>query len=390
MKHLSKFLPVFLVILFATVLMSEKSNAQQVCDCNGDVPRLTILNHPNALGPNNQGQYTYQYPPRTVYRRVTCGANPFIPVDPCDPYSLEFYCAIFESEDDCVIFDSISINWDTTICHDLRYEFVYPNGYVAGTPADSIVLKVTMGAHQADTCDFQKTYWCRNEPNHWIDIDCWVNCVDQRIGIYAHDACPFPNIAICRIEWDNPLPVELESFTSSVSGNNVTLSWITSSETNNAGFKVERESEGVWKEVGFVAGNGTVTGSSSYSYTDKNLHSGAYMYRLKQTDYNGNYEYYTLQGVVSVGAPEKYLLAQNYPNPFNPSTTILYGIPEAGFVSLKVYDMNGKEMMKLVEMNLDAGFYTAKLNASNLPSGMYFYKLESGKFVTTKKMILMK
>ena len=85
-----------------------------------------------------------------------------------------------------------------------------------------------------------------------------------------------------------------------------------------------------------------------------------------------------------------YYLAQNYPNPFNPSTTIKYVLPEKNFVSLKVYDILGREVKILVNEIKEAGTYSIEFNASKLPSGIYFYTLISGNFITTKKLILLK
>ena len=86
----------------------------------------------------------------------------------------------------------------------------------------------------------------------------------------------------------------------------------------------------------------------------------------------------------------KYVLAQNYPNPFNPSTTISYALPNVGNVTLKVYDVVGREVATILNESLKAGTYEAKFNASKLSSGIYFYQLHTGNLVETKKMILMK
>jgi len=88
--------------------------------------------------------------------------------------------------------------------------------------------------------------------------------------------------------------------------------------------------------------------------------------------------------------PQDFNLFQNYPNPFNPSTTIEYSIPEASFVKLKVYDILGGEVASLVKENKPAGKHSVKFDASNLPSGIYFYRIVSGNFSATKKLILIK
>ena len=188
-----------------------------------------------------------------------------------------------------------------------------------------------------------------------------------------------------------PLPVELSSFTSSLNNNSVILNWNTDQEENNSGFDIERSSFGnVWSKIGFVQGSGTVNQSRSYSFTDNGLSSGRYNYRLKQTDYNGNFRYYELSNEVIIGVPSKFSLSQNYPNPFNPETKINYSLPVAGNVSIKIFDIAGKEIMQLVNEKQDAGFYTVRFNASGLSSGTYFYKLTAGDFSETRKMLLLK
>ncbi len=85
-----------------------------------------------------------------------------------------------------------------------------------------------------------------------------------------------------------------------------------------------------------------------------------------------------------------YELSQNYPNPFNPVTTINYSISSNGNVQLKVYDILGREVATLVNETKVPGNYKVNFNASNLASGVYFYRLQTGSFVQTKKMVLMK
>lgn len=88
--------------------------------------------------------------------------------------------------------------------------------------------------------------------------------------------------------------------------------------------------------------------------------------------------------------PESYFLGQNYPNPFNPLTKIDFSIPEHSFVKISVYDVSGREVTNLVNNQMQSGSYTITFDASNLPSGVYFYKLTTNKFTDTKKMILIK
>jgi len=88
--------------------------------------------------------------------------------------------------------------------------------------------------------------------------------------------------------------------------------------------------------------------------------------------------------------PNEYMLEQNYPNPFNPSTKIKFEIPDQGFVSLKVYDVLGNEITTLVDEEKPAGEYEVEFDGKGLSSGMYFYTLNAGNYIETKKMILIK
>ncbi|MBX7045998.1 MAG: T9SS type A sorting domain-containing protein [Ignavibacteria bacterium] len=188
-----------------------------------------------------------------------------------------------------------------------------------------------------------------------------------------------------------PLPVELSTFTSNVKENDVILNWSTVQELNNKGFEIERNSSGTgWKKIGFVNGNGTTNNPQSYSFIDNELASGSYLYRIKQIDYNGNYKYYDLRNEIMIGVPNKFVLEQNYPNPFNPNTVISYQLSVAGFVSLKVYDISGREVSSLVNDVKEAGYYSVQFDAKNLSSGTYFYKLSTDKFVEVKKMVVVK
>ena len=88
--------------------------------------------------------------------------------------------------------------------------------------------------------------------------------------------------------------------------------------------------------------------------------------------------------------PKNFYLSQNYPNPFNPSTKIDYKVSVQGLVSIKIYDVLGNEISTLVNEEKSVGKFEIEFNGKDLPSGIYFYQLNAGNFITTKKMILLK
>jgi len=213
---------------------------------------------------------------------------------------------------------------------------------------------------------------------------------DKRLsdrGIYAQNINPAGFLG------DPEIPVELTSFTAFVNDGIITLQWETATETNNQGFQIERSLSGAegWGVIGYVEGKGTTTEKQSYSYADYNPLPGNSFYRLHQIDFDGSSEYSEPVKVESL-SPVQYSLAQNYPNPFNPATTIKFSLPENSNVSLRVFNALGEEVANLINKEMEAGYHQVNFNtgAYGLSSGIYFYRIESGSFVSVRKMILMK
>lgn len=195
------------------------------------------------------------------------------------------------------------------------------------------------------------------------------------------------------------IPVELSSFTANFIDEKVQLAWQTSSESNNQGFEIQRSltptpslREGAlenWTTIGFVDGKGTTTETSDYDFIDEPTESGLFSYRLKQINFDGSFEYSSEVDVNFIVADD-FRLSQNYPNPFNPNTTIEYQIPQSSFVTIKVYDVLGKEVVTLVNEEKSAGIHEVNFEPINLTSGLYLYKIRAGSFEQTRKMLLLK
>ncbi len=253
-------------------------------------------------------------------------------------------------------------------------------------------MKVEVKTLNADTTAF----WCFFDGQELLGCPIYDTGEDRmssgQFGVFSFqmdflDGIPgyFDNIVV------NPgiIPVELTSFTANVNDSEVLLNWTTATELNNSGFDVERNSGEGFIAVGFVPGFGTTTEFRSYSFTDSDVQAGTYTYRLKQVDLDGTFEY-SDEIEVEVIAPSEFILEQNYPNPFNPTTTIKYQIPELSFVTIKVFDVLGNEIVTLLNEEKPVGSYEVEFDGKGLPSGIYFYQLQSGNFIGTKKMILLK
>ncbi|GAB4299453.1 MAG: hypothetical protein Kow0098_25980 [Ignavibacteriaceae bacterium] len=257
-------------------------------------------------------------------------------------------------------------------------------------PSSNIGFAVGLFGYILKTTDGGITWSVQTSPTPETleDVDFVDNFVGYAVGTFGK---------IIKTEDGGVIPVELTSFTASVNGNSVILNWQTATETNNSGFEVQRrksESESKaaeWESIGFASGFGTTTEPKSYSFIDElspdftdNL-----SYRLKQIDYNGTFEYSDIVEV-EISQPESFNLEQNYPNPFNPTTKISFSIPENSEVSLIVYNVLGQEVSTLVEGVKAAGRYEVEFDASGLSSGIYYYQLKSGKYESTRKMILLR
>lgn len=225
--------------------------------------------------------------------------------------------------------------------------------------------------------------------------------VFPKASLFRHNSNVFPRVLLAKpgygarsfvYDWGT-LPVELISLTAEALEGTVKIKWITGQELNNSHFDIERKREqSEWIKAGTVSGSGNASSPKEYEFTDLNVAAGTYSYRLKQIDYNGNFEYHLLNDEVVVSSPDSYALFQNHPNPFNPSTVIRYSLRSDGIVRLTLYDANGREVAELLNSYQNAGSFELKLNTSefNLSSGIYFCRMEVPGFTKVIRMMLIK
>ena len=190
---------------------------------------------------------------------------------------------------------------------------------------------------------------------------------------------------------DTPLPIELASFTVEVRNGIAEIAWQTASETNNSSFLVYRNNE----VIANMDGAGTSSDPHTYVYVDDQIIPGnTYTYVLADISYANEETKYS-DRTVTVTLPEndiptEFALDANYPNPFNPTTAISYQLSVISEVELSIFDMNGTKVATLVNGSKPAGIYKVNWDASDFSSGIYFYRLQAGDFVDTKKMVFMK
>ena len=275
------------------------------------------------------------------------------------------------------IVDTISV-WDYRAPNELTQAFplVFP------TPQDTIFWPFEYTA--SDSSDVDTIY------------SCGLSIVYDSIPDFNDRWAFGPKFPL--IITDEITPVELTSFNVELNEKAALLKWTTATELNNKGFEIEKESGDIpqggketgWKRIGFVEGKGTTSEASEYTFVDMNLKSGKSLYRLKQVDYNGNYQYSDIAELNAEGLLFNFELSQNYPNPFNPTTVISWQLAVGSHVILKVYDVLGNEVAVLVNKKQEGGKHEIIFDSANFPSGIYIYSLETENQKLARKMLLLK
>ncbi|NNE34946.1 MAG: T9SS type A sorting domain-containing protein, partial [Rhodothermales bacterium] len=189
------------------------------------------------------------------------------------------------------------------------------------------------------------------------------------------------------------LPVELTSFDAVVNGNDVLLSWQTSSERSALGFGVERRSVSSddandWSEAAFVLAAGESSELRDYTLSIEALPAGEYAFRLRFVDVDGSFEYSeTIE--VDIEHPDNFVLGSAYPNPFNPSTSFVLSVKQTQNVEIGLFDLLGRQVVDVYSGPVEAGAArTFRIDASGLTTGVYMIRA-SGQFDTRSSAVLL-
>ncbi len=205
-----------------------------------------------------------------------------------------------------------------------------------------------------------------------------------------------------QFEADASLPVELLSFSAIGKGNSVELQWTTASESDNLGFIIERKTDkSDWQKIASyqsddrMAGQGTTSSPSDYSFTDANITAGAdYSYRLFEVNINGDRNEIGTTSAKST-VPLTTQLFAAYPNPFNPTTMLKYQLAIDSHMTLAVYDILGRQIKMLADQHQAAGEYTIQWDGSTdsgvtAASGTYLVRMHTARYHQSQKIQLLK
>ena len=191
----------------------------------------------------------------------------------------------------------------------------------------------------------------------------------------------------------SPLPVELTAFDARSAEDGVQLTWTTASETNNAGFEVQRQpyASKKWHAVRFIEGAGTTSQMQRYHFTDTDLPYEArrVTYRLRQVDFDGGFEY-SGEIEVALAAPKEVELHPIFPNPSRGLVTLRYSLPRAQDVRISLYNTLGQEVAVPLNKTVEAGSHELQLDFSGRASGLYLLRLESAGVSQTKQFSIVR
>jgi len=228
----------------------------------------------------------------------------------------------------------------------------------------------------------------RTQTPFGFKIDSLVNGV-YTIDIYVNNSADAPPSK----------PIGLTVLSDAIS-HSISLVWQSNIEPDISSYEISRENvskENKWEVIGSTKETSFIDNSVYYT-----SYRGAVNYKIRAKDKQNLYSVYSdiqtmniepyrkITNADEINSIKEYKLNQNYPNPFNPSTTIKYSIPKSSLVTLKVYDILGKEIATLVNEEKTAGNYQVEFNAANLPSGVFFYRIQAGSFNQVRKMLLIK
>ncbi|MCH7975228.1 MAG: T9SS type A sorting domain-containing protein [Bacteroidetes bacterium] len=189
---------------------------------------------------------------------------------------------------------------------------------------------------------------------------------------------------------DFKVPVELTSFTAITSADDVHLQWETASETNNAGFEVQMQTGENWEALVFVDGHGTTTEVQTYAYSVRGLDPGIHMFRLKQIDFDGAFEY-SPEVEASLETPGTHLLSSVYPNPFNPQASFTLSVARDQRVEIALYNVLGQRVSVLFDSALNADqIQTFTIDGAGLSSGLYVVRATGEVFTASQSVTLLK
>lgn len=332
------------------------------------------------LGAGATGPHVYPVGSAARYRPVTItpGTGPHklsVEFRDMDPNLVNAPCTCNTNDYDLTL-NAISTNY-----------YWYVDSYLGG---DNITLTFTYGDDDPGINEVDPLLTARWSGAVWTNMGGYSqNTVLNTLETQSFGHGTFGAYDFAGAPGTGLFPVTYVGFNGSVSTGKVLLKWSTASETNNKGFDVERSGDGkIYSMIGYVNGAGTTSIQQNYQFADDALKSsGTYFYRLKQTDYDGQYAYSSVIEIFVDTGMQEFTISNSYPNPVASGTTkINVSLPSEGEVTCMVYSVTGQKV-KEFKINQPAGDHTLEIDTSTLSPGAYLYSISfkmktiTGKFV---------
>lgn len=224
-------------------------------------------------------------------------------------------------------------------------------------------------------------------PYYHSALDSWATSSASKHQVFFRETSRLAVASVMHLaQLSAPMPVSLVSFTAKGTDDAVLLEWRTENETNNAGFYIERSSfpSSEFSPIDFVSGAGTSALGRWYSYTDRNLAQGRYVYRLRQIDHDGTFEYSSVVTAEAGVSRNEALMLACHPNPATSAATATYALHSDERVTLTLHDVLGRRTALIEDASRNVGIHHARFSVSALSAGPYLLVLEtpSGRAVT--------
>ncbi len=238
--------------------------------------------------------------------------------------------------------------------------------------------------------------WTENPKAGTVTLDAHVTngnmfCIrfasDDVSGGGARDEWALDDISLTP---SSNLPVELTEFTARADGEAALLSWQTESETNNAGFQIQQRSGERFQDIAFVEGHGTTDAAHTYHYRIDQLEPRIHVFRLKQIDFSGCFEY-SPEIETAISLTEAFRLTEAYPNPTASTARFSLSVKQAQAVKVEVLDILGRRVALLFDGSLGANeTRTFSIDGTQWTAGLYMYRVQGETISATRRMMLVK
>ncbi len=292
------------------------------------------------------------------------------------PTDGEFMPSVLLSERHTWVFKSIGNKGDIDLCqyNCAIYEFCFDIVAIDNEPDNTKIV----GVYYPDNY---------SAPNGEREYGCPVLCICRQ-GCYLEAfGANLPNDPIV-IDFEDPaMPVELLYFKAEYIRDNVQLSWATATEVNNSHFEIERSlTNDHWESIARIEGNNTSTKVIQYNFIDKNTNIGTYYYRLKQIDYDGQFEYSSIRVVELKKVPRIKIT----PNPIINYGLIQFELEKTIDITFNLFDLSGRQILSQSYYPVKSGQQEIQFPVDDLSNGIYFLQIQSDDFTTSEKIIIQK